>query len=302
MKNTENYAEEILTQLRIHGMLRASTIAEKAADLYSANQNVSNIEQCFAIIESLKLFIEAYKFDEIEKGRRVSMIKPKLLMFIAMCNYKLNNINRAYCIAKQGLDAIEKTANSPSIIQLPRSAYGAGTLEKLIAIIEMNDYECIIDGDNYYDVDPKEYCSSIFETIELSEDDCCKPSKTQIKQLIESISRMQAQVSEAGRKKGDGFWAFEINQMFENYKMPLYFAWRGYGYGWHTDFCEEGDSLIPYIMFQIDCTNKTKALIDIIKEDSPFMRFERSSKFTKSLVSVYTRFISDVENGSIVFK
>ncbi|MBQ2796959.1 MAG: hypothetical protein IJF01_04420 [Tidjanibacter sp.] len=90
MKNTENYAEEILTQLRIHGMLRASTIAEKAADLYSANQNVSNIEQCFAIIESLKLFIEAYKFDEIEKGRRVSMIKPKLLMFIAMCNYKLS--------------------------------------------------------------------------------------------------------------------------------------------------------------------------------------------------------------------
>ena len=93
------------------------------------------------------------------------MLKPKILMFIALCNYKIDNINRAYCIAKQGLDAVDETIENSVFTGTPRSMYGADTLEEIIRTIENGRYEDVEDEDDYYIIDPEEIDLARFEEI-----------------------------------------------------------------------------------------------------------------------------------------
>src|SRR5574344_65378 len=222
-------AEKIINELGGYGMVNTGAVMERAVKLYNENSNVSNLSQAKAIIESLKLFVKVYQLDEEEKGDRVSVLKPKILMFIALCNFKIDNINRAYCIAKQGLDAVDEAIENSVFTGIPRSMYGADTLEELIEVIENNRFDEVEDEDNYYNIAPEEIDISKFEEI-LSRPDLSdtKPSKSQIKQLIETISHIQSEFSKIGEQSGDGFRAFQINQTFETFKMPLYFAWQGY--------------------------------------------------------------------------
>lgn len=151
-------AEKTLRQLSGYGMLNADAVMERAVKLYNDNANGSTILQVKAIIESLKLFVKVYRLDEEEHEEegRTSMLKPKILMFIALCNYKIDNINRAYCIAKQGLDAVDEAIEDSVFTGVPRSMYGADTLEEIIRTIENARYEDVEDEDNYYIIDPKE--------------------------------------------------------------------------------------------------------------------------------------------------
>ena len=91
----------------------------------------------------------------------------------------------------------------------------------------------------------------------------------------------------------------QINQTLEAFKIPLCFAWQGYKYGWHTDFSEEGDSLFPFMMFEMELKKNTKELIDLLRTQSPFASIERNSAITNSLISIYTTFIKDIDNGTI---
>lgn len=293
-------AESILRQLRGYGMLNADAVMERAVNLYNANSNVTNLSQAKAIIESLKLFVRVSQLDNEDNEDQSSMLRPKILMFIALCNYKIDNINRAYCIAKQGLDAVDKATRNSVFSGIPRSMYGADTLEELIGVIENNRFDEVEDDGNYYDIDPEEIDTSKFEEI-LSRAGVrdAKPSKSQIKQLIETISHIQSQFSKVGERTGDSLRAFEINQTLETFKIPLCLAWQGYKYGWHTDFSKEGDSLFPFMMFEMDLKKNTKQLIDILRRQSPFATIERNSAITNALIAVYTTFIKDIDNGSI---
>ena len=273
-------------------MLNADAVMERAVNLYNANSNVTNLSQAKAIIESLKLFVRVSQLDNEDNEDQSSMLRPKILMFIALCNYKIDNINRAYCIAKQGLDAVDKATRNSVFSGIPRSMYGADTLEELIGVIENNRFDEVEDDGNYYDIDPEEIDTSKFEEI-LSRAGVrdAKPSKSQIKQLIETISHIQSQFSKVGERTGDSLRAFEINQTLETFKIPLCLAWQGYKYGWHTDFSKEGDSLFPFMMFEMDLKKNTKQLIDILRRQSPFATIERNSAITNALIAVYTTFI-----------
>lgn len=83
--------------------------------------------------------------------------------------------------------------------------------------------------------------------------------------------------------------------------MPLYFAWQGYKYGWHTDFCKEGDSLIPFMMFEADMKNNVNNLITALRQQSPFADIEKNSAITKGLISIYSIFLTDLEKGKFKF-
>ena len=92
-------ADDILEELDGYGMLNVDTIMERATRLYNDNANVRTIDEAEKVSESLKLFVEAYnlereKMEEDDKDYSVWM--PKILMFIALTNYKIGNINGAY--------------------------------------------------------------------------------------------------------------------------------------------------------------------------------------------------------------
>lgn len=297
---SSNTADNVIKELSSYDMLNTDAVMERAVKLYNDNANVASIAQAKNIIESLKLFVKAYQLDEEEHDELGSPMKCKILMFIALCNYKIDNINRAYCIAKQGLDAIDEAIENSVLSGIPRSMYGEDTIKELMDAIETNRYDEVTDEDDYYEIDPEEIDTARFEEIiGHSEEISAKPSKQQIKQMIETISHVQEQFVKTAERFGDSMRGFQIKQSLETFKLPLFFAWRGYKYGWHTDWCEEGDSLFPFMMFEANLKKNTQELIDLLRTQSPFAQIERDSMITNTLISIYSTFISDIDNGTI---
>lgn len=298
-KNGEVTAENVLNQLEKYGMLSSESIMEHAVKLYNDNADVVDIKQGKAIVESLKLFIEVYRLDREEHGGKGSMLRTKILMFIALCNYKIGNINRAYCIAKQGLEAIDEEIAHSVFVGLDPAILGADTVNELIEVIEESHIDEVNVNGSIYDVQPEELDLRQFDEMVDVLNEVGKPSKQLIKKAIDTISQVQSQFSKIAEQMGDPIRGYETNQMFETFKLPLYFAWRGYKYGWHTDFCEEGDSLFPFMMFEMELRKNTQELIDLLKSQSPFAKIERDSAITKMLLSIFECFVQDIDNGTV---
>lgn len=311
-KEAEISADRIMEEMSEYIQYDYSEIMVRAIELYNANSTVGNLVQAKNMVECLKLFVKLYDIDKIkhQKDEYASVLKPKIMQFIALCNYKIGNFNRAYCIAKQGLDAVEDTMENAIITGVPRSAYGADTMEELICLLERDYYNELQDEEFYDEIDPEEiYLDNYYQNVkrmqileELSEDeveDVTKPSKKLIVGLLDAITQVQQAFSEIGRQQGNPVRAFELNNMLDQYKLPLYFAWRSYRYGWHTDFCKVGDSLVGFMLFEADCVKNTEELVDILKRNSPFAMIEQNSAITNDLIKVYTQFISDLKNGTI---
>ena len=281
-------------------------LAEKAAELYNANSSVANIQQANAVVESLRMFVQAYEmfvqayqvYDDVY-SKPHPIWKPKILMFIALCNYKIDNINRAYCISKQALDAVNWAMKNSVMVGFPRSMYGSDTIEELINFIEEERYDEVIDSHRYTDIDPTEIDTHRLELLIHSINQSSQPTKEQIKDLINKINTLQSNMREMEVQLSDNNSVILFIEELERFIMPLYYAWRGYKYGWHTDFCEEGDSLFPFMLFERDINGNIQKLINILHTQSPFA--QDGSMLTESLISVYQKFLQDLQCGIIRF-
>ena len=67
----------------------------------------------------------------------------------------------------------------------------------------------------------------------------------------------------------------------------LYFAWEKFSFGSHFDFFEEGESLLPYAIFESDVKRIIRSQIEILRKSSPF-----SVDKTTLLISI----LSELEN------
>ena len=126
-----------------------------------------------------------------------------------------------------------------------------------------------------------------------------KPSSGDIKSLIDIISHIQEKFSEIGEKTGDTIVAFQNHKMHEAFKNVLFFAWEKYKYGWHSDFWEEGDSMIDYMMFEVNAENIISDLIIVLKTKSPFELLEKDGAITNGLLFVYQSLQVDLQQGKI---
>ena len=235
--NTGVSAVKILRQLSGYGMLNTDAVMERAIKLYNDNANGSTILQVKAIIESLKLFVKVYQLIyEHEKEYRSSMLKPKILMYIALCNYKIDNINRAYCIAKQGLDAVDEAIDNSAFTNVPRSMYGADTLEEIIRTIENVRYDDVEDEENYYIVDPEEIDLARFEDI-MGKESYDASSRQFIHSVIKAYDYLRTNLMGAflqGNQK-----AIQIVMMLQDFVCPVFYAWEYFGYGKMSDIWKE---------------------------------------------------------------
>ena len=88
-----------------------------------------------------------------------------------------------------------------------------------------------IDFDRGYNEDEENlYDDSIVRGLlkKLGGQSSCQPTENQIRGLIEVLSKIQENASTFFNSKGDGFQAFQYNQMVDAFKLPLYCAWRLY--------------------------------------------------------------------------
>lgn len=134
-------AEEIIDELKSYGKFTSDALMERGSKLYNDNANMSTIVEIESIVESLKLFVEAYcciRKECVKNGKKYSVLMPTILMFIALCNYKIGNISTSYYIAKKALDEIDIVENHSLFTGIPRSLYGEDTIKNLINVIETN--------------------------------------------------------------------------------------------------------------------------------------------------------------------
>ena len=128
-----------------------------------------------------------------------------------------------------------------------------------------------------------------------------RPAKEVIKTMIETISHVQDQFDRVAEQMGDPMRGLQMRHGLEQFKFPLFYAWQGYKYGWHTDWCKEGDSLFPFMMFEADMAMNTQNLLEMLQTESPFAGIERNSAITNTLIAIYSVFINDIKNKTIKF-
>ena len=145
-------AETVISELRRTGSLSPQGLLDWGVDLYNANSDVKTPENIKAIIEAFKLFVEAYKLerglmadekeefddednDEEENDDSFSFALPVILKFIALCNYKLNNMTQAGKVAERGLEELEK-AQDNSFISFDPNSLGKNTMEEIIDLVQ----------------------------------------------------------------------------------------------------------------------------------------------------------------------
>lgn len=305
-------AEKVFNELRGYGMLTSEAVMERAIKVYDDNFEIASIEQAKNMAEALKMFVKAYSLekqkieneedwyeDEYKDGHKANPFIAKIMMFIAICNYKLNNIERAYYIAKQASDELDM-ALEQSPISIPKSMLGMDDLYQLISVIENNYADKVDFSRDYNEIDLTEIDTSSIDSVTSQTAQAGeKPSKELIKKMIDTISQVQSIFMKTAERLGSNVNGFQIKESLETFKMPLYFAWQGYKYGWHTDFCEDGDSLFPFLMFEARMKEMTIDLIEMLRTESPFAGVERNSMITNTLISIYTTFVNDLDNGTI---
>lgn len=134
-----------------------------------------------------------------------------------------------------------------------------------------------------------------------NDNNSARPAKEVIKTMVETISHVQDQFDRVAEQMGDPMRGLQMRNALEQFKFPLFFAWQGYKYGWHTDWCKEGDSLFPFMMFEADMAKNTQDLLEMLQTESPFAGIERNSAITNTLISIYTVFINDIKNKIVKF-
>lgn len=297
-------AESILQEMASYGMLKANAVMERGINLHNEVQmsEVCTILGGEKTIESLKLLIKALELDEEESemnGRGTSMLKPKILEFIASCNYRLGNFNTAYCVAKQGLEAIDEAIEDSVFTGIPRSMYGAEGIENIINLIENAYYDQVEDEDDIWAVDPKEIITDTFDRFVNEQRQPQSKnvlSKQSIEQMVEIIHKVQKMFNDYGNKSGNT-QMFMIANGLEIFLNPLYYAWEKMKYGWHTDFLNEGDSMFGYLMFEADIHGNIDNSIKCLENGSPFTGIEKDGIITSSLLAIFRTIKNKLNSG-----
>jgi len=280
-------AEEIIQELESYNGLFTEALMERATKIYNAHSSVQSIDDAYSIIEALKLFVKANELDNNENS--TSMFKPKILMFIALCNYTINNINTAYCIAKKALGIIDVVIDNSAFSGLSKSMFGGDTLEELIDTIETN-YPENIEDNNYENVD-----ENIIDTVEF---ECIigkSLSKTTILNFINTLDSIRNQLMDAVILQENKKALFIIMELHE-IASPVFYAWEYYGYGTITDFWKEDAAIKTYNDFSKNALAELRRMNNAyINGLFPLKAIDENDSLRLGLLNIITVLINEID-------
>lgn len=300
-------ASKIIGQLKQSRSYSSNSLLQWAVDIFNANSDFTSLDsdgfirRTDAIVESLKLFVEALKCD-MQDEQGPSLMYPKYCMFIASCNYKIGNYNQAYHVANKGLESMDDVMEHSVFTGFDRDFLGQKELQEIVDAIEDKHFDEIDWSLDSMDIDETEVDTSRYEELkrrltrypDTKRNNSAvpqKPSKNDIRELIEILDSL------ARNNPSDGLESWQFSQVMEVFKNPLLMAWQKCEYGWHSDFWEEGHSMIDYMMFEMKAKEVVTELIRSLREQSLFAPLEqgRPAFITEGLINVYTYLLSQLE-------
>ena len=126
--------------------------------------------------------------------------------------------------------------------------------------------------------------------------DPSKPTRDEVLYLINSLNQMKKLYWEYyNRMQGriHPMEAMQTSSIYETFLNTLYLAWEVYHYGHHSDFWEEGDSMMEYMMFQSQARNIIEDFTIKLQNHSPFDDVTNGRKITLGLLKVYKHIIGN---------
>ena len=294
-------AETVISELRRTGSLTPQGLLDWGVDLYNANSDVKTPENIKAIIEAFKLFVEAYKLekdrmadekkgfddednDEEENDDSFSFALPVILKFIALCNYKLNNMTQAGKVAELGLEELEK-AQDNSFISFDPNSLGKNTLEEIIDLVQKEgQYEPLDDDDDTFDETEMnfDYAEGMLLFLENDDSRAEEISADNFRSLIKRIN-FSGDVLWKSMKGSDS--KITLFQILDTTRDTLYYCWEKLGFGHHSDFWKEGDSMMSYMFLELDPEKYVRNLMDFYTQSSPFRSLDRKDIIRKGIVA-----------------
>ena len=261
--------------------------------------------------EALKMFVKAYSLekqkikneedwyeDENEDGHKANPFIAKIMMFIAICNYKLNNIERAYYIAKQASDELDM-ALEQSPISIPKSMLGMDDLYQLISVIENNYADKVDFSRDYNEIDLTEIDTSALDAILGNADNDLAGDASSREYIYSAIKkyddlRSSLMFSYIQGNKG----AMAAVMMLHEFVCPIFYAWEYYGYGDITDFWKEDLPIMTYNRFKSSnvLNEVRKTYNTITRVLFPFRSFDKDGSMEKSTQAILRTLIEDLEN------
>ena len=278
-------ASRILDELDGYGMLNKEAIFEKAVGIYNANGDPHTALELSNLVEALKLFVRADELDlesmeeddefedEDEEGiqkDRYSFFRPKILLYIALCNLHIGNFNQAYYVARKGLSALDDVLMYSPFQGLDPNMFGKDDLEGIVRMIEENQGDKINEDDDEESIDETDIDLKNYRRLKLmlqnAESGPGDEEKVLIRKLIAMMNKTQSEVCES---TDDPKQRVSILEFYEVIINALYFCWEKLGHGHHSDFWEEGDTMMGYMMFEIDAKNTLNMLMHTISLAPP---------------------------------
>lgn len=294
-------AETVISELRRTGSLTPQGLLDWGEDLYNANSGVETPENVRAIIEAFKLFVEAYKLEmdrmpdgkdefddddnyEEENGDRFSFALPVILKFIALCNYKLNNMTQAGKVAERGLEELEKARNN-SLITFDPNSFGKNTLEEIIDLVQKEgQYEPLDEYDDTFDETEMnfDFAEGMLLYFENDDSRAEEISADNFRTLIKRIN-FSGDVLWKSMKGSDS--TITLFQILDTTRDTLYYCWEKLGFGHHSDFWKEGDSMMSYMFIELDPGRNVQNLLNFYTQSSPFRSLDKKDIIRKGIVA-----------------
>lgn len=294
-------AETVISELRRTGSLTPQGLLDWGVDLYNANSDVKTPENIKAIIEAFKLFVEAYKLerdrmadekkgfddednDEEENDDSFSFALPVILKFIALCNYKLNNMTQAGKVAERGLEELEK-AQDNSFISFDPNSLGKSTMEEIIDLVQKEgQYEPLDEDDDTFDEMEMnfDYAEGMLLFLENDDSRAEEISADNFRSLIKRIN-FSGDVLWKSMKGSDS--KITLFQILDTTRDTLYFCWEKLGFGHHSDFWKEGDSMMSYMFLELDPEKYVRNLLNFYTQSSPFRSLDRKDIIRRGIVA-----------------
>jgi hypothetical protein len=216
-----------------------------------------------------------------------SLLKPKTLCYIALCNYKIGNIETSYLIANKAKRIIPNILKNSLIQGVSGEMIGLEKINELIDTLE-DKFHKTVSVLNPLDDSFDENQMNLKKVEKYLSTSNSGLTQVELKSIIELFKRVQQQIAEFGDSNNASERASQLIHLLEVFKTPLLFAWEKLKYGHHSDFWEEGDSMFNYISF---ATQPQVAIEPIIKawDSEPPTGFfgNNAEKVSKSVRHIY---------------
>lgn len=273
-------------------MNNANELFDEGCSIVDKNYNVSNEEEAWKIVGALKLFIRANKLE-----KSPSLLKPKILMCLASCNYEIGNYTLAYNCALISNKEIELALKeSPFDEYSTRKMLGVDNNNEIIEAVKTEDPKAATELLEDYVVETVE--TAFLRKIYPLGDNATF-TKEKIKSLLGVLNHLKSMYYKRAQDDGSYTMADKSTQTIDVFKMPLYFVWEKYKFGIADDVWEEGEDMLPYLLFTEKLESNLINLIDVLRTETPFIGIEKDRAISDGLIIIYTDLLTKIQNGKL---